>query len=323
MRLSTLLPFTVFALLASLSCKDDKKPTDTSTPPPDTATLENIWPNADSLSWTYRITQRTQLKLTMPVRTYSTGDSCPPAPTMVELQARMGSHAFGDSFTVSSGSYRLQFSGQGTTQSGMLGQNLTHEIIPDTAAFPSRRDTGSGSSFWSQLWVARPDLRPALKARGVQIGGPDAPLFLQGGIWEKNQEAIVKYGDLDSLVNWTYLRKNLAPGAQFTHQLAPRLADDLYLHALMLSTRTVDLGGGRTVSALGCLYMVDFGVATATDEHGHDLGHFRMFSYGTIYYATNLGPVLSEERGEVETGPVWTPGMIDATARLTDGGPAY
>ena len=322
MRLSALLPFAVLALLGALSCKDDKKPTDTNPPPPDPATLENIWPHADSLSWTYRITQRTQIELETPVRTYSMEDSCPPVPAMVELQARMASHAFGGSFTVSSGTYRLRFSGQGRTQTGVLGQNLTHELTPDTVAFASPRGAGFHSSFWSQLRVARPDLRPALRARGAETEGPDTPLFLHGGIWEKNQEAIVGYGDLDSLANWIYLKKDLAPGAQFTHQLIPGLADDVYLHGLVLPTRMVDLGGGRTVSALGCLYMVDFGVGMLTDEGGQELGYFRMFSYGTIYYATDLGPVLSEERGDVETGSVWTPGMIDATARLTDGGPA-
>ena len=149
-----------------------------------------------------------------------------------------------------------------------------------------------------QLLAVRPDFAPRLLAAHSELASLTptvAPVFLGGGVFEKTATHIGVYGDQNPLLAWKWLESNLAPGHEFTLQLVPQLADDIFLHARILGPRTVSVPSGTYENVVEVIYAVDYGIATLLDE-GEPVGYVRHFDYGTIAFSPAVGPILSKER---------------------------
>lgn len=289
------------------------------------ATLENVWPNEDGRAWTYRLDQRIWDRV--PDRVYATQDSVPPAPSLDEVVALLGNHPIGNNPVPDAGGYRMQFNGMKTTQSGAVAQNLETEVFPlaTTSARFQPIQVGPGSRFWRSLVHARPDLAPRIAALHPEIARlastavaaeVDPPLFLWGYAWEKTEEYIGAYGDVNTLLSWLYLEANLTPGHEFTIQLIPDLVDDVFLHARVLAERSVSTALGTYTHAIDVLYEVDYGVGEAFDDQFNVIGYTRSIGYGTITYAPGLGPVATYERSVANVGETIHPGYGDLNGTI-------
>lgn len=337
----TISMITMALVAVLLGCGDEEKgvgPPGENTPNP---TINNIWPNNDGTSWTYQLTQRTWTA-DFPETTYSDVDSVPPFPPMDEIEALLASHPTGDSIETDEGVYRLKFDGMITTESGVTAQNLTEATYTRTWMV---RPYPSQGSFYARLFAARPDLRERILAsapitsrieRGTEM--PLAllagelqvrpsplprellnlmfePVFLHGYAWRKTNAWIGQYGDVDTLLAWKFLEADLTLGHEFTHQLIPSLASDVFLHARVLRSFTLSTELGPFDKCLEVLYAVDYGISEASDIHGHT-SYYRVFDYGTIVYAPTVGPVYSYERRFVEPGDAFTLGLGDVTLSI-------
>jgi hypothetical protein len=228
------------------------------------------------------------------------------------------------------GIYRLQFDGMLTTMSGATGQNLveTFEAVPP--AKPARPASAArpNAAFLARLLRARPDLQDRIA--GAAPGASDSPmdtpqlllLFLDGGAWVKSDQWIGAYGDLDTLLAWKYLESDLSPGHEFSHQLVPKIASDVFLHGRVQRRLTWNTEVGTHENALECLYLIDYGVSTATDQDGLPIGFFRDIDYGAVVYAPEVGPVYCYERVLVTVGDTLGPGLGDARLQLVGTGVA-
>lgn len=107
---------------------------------------------------------------------------------------------------------------------------------------------------------------------------------------------------MDTALAWKYLAKDLTPGSEFLHRLVPSLAADVFLRGRILPRQTVQTLAGTFTDAVVCLYSVDYGISTATDDAGDATGYFRYYSYGSVTYADSVGPVGSYERRLVGLG---------------------
>jgi hypothetical protein len=158
-----------------------------------------------------------------------------------------------------------------------------------------------------------PAIRTASPSAAASV---NPPLFLFGYAWERTRQYIGSYGDLNTELAWKYLVSDLGPGSSFSMQLVPDLAEDVFLHARVLRGEKAVTDAGTFRHALRVLYLVDFGVSSATDTDGNVLGYFRFYSYGTIDYVPFVGPVASYERGLVQPGRPLDPGFFDQTIGL-------
>ena len=295
------------------------------------ALLQNIWPNDDGRSWTYRIDQRFWDR--PEPRLYSTPGEAPPAPSLSRVAALLLHHPIGANPIASAAGYRLQFNGMKTTLSGAVGQNLEATLF-DLAApvsvvpnrLPAPASPAPPAGFLHALSLARPDLAAKIAQRWPSSVRPsaardftdvDPPTFLFGYAWVKTREFIGSYGDLNTDIAWKYLVANLRPGSTFHMQLVPDLADDVFLHARVLPDRSAGMARVIRRGAVEVLYVIDFGASVATDVDGNVLGSSRMYSYGTITYVPYVGPVAGYERALVQAGRPLDPGVLDLTIRLT------
>lgn len=290
------------------------------------ASLRNIWPNEDGRAWTYHLLQRTWDF--HEIRIFPTLEDVPPLPTLDEVAALLGNHPIGNDPVTEEAGYRMQFRGLKTTMSGAVGQNLETEVFEwGQPSFPgANRSTVVSAGFWRALAQARPDLLPriaALRPEAARLAGQvgaasvDEPLFLFGYAWEKTREYIGSYGDLNTLLSWKYLEANLAPGHEFTMQLVPDLADDVFLHVRVLRERTATTDVGDHPRSIDVLYLVEFGTSEATDVDGNPIGYFRAYTYGTITYSPRIGPVATYERSLISVGEPLDPGYRELTGVLT------
>ena len=131
---------------------------------------------------------------------------------------------------------------------------------------------------------------------GAGCFGYDCPLLIHGGVWRKTDQWIAAYADLDTLPAWKYLEADLSRGHEFTHQLAPSLASDIFLHC-----RVVGEGRAKTEvcvfkRALDCIYLVDYGVYNLQGPGPDAQGYYRVFDYGRVLYVPGVGPVYAYER---------------------------
>jgi len=295
--------------------------------------LSNIWPNDDGRSWTYRIQQREWSESFIP-RLYPTADQVPPVPSLTDIAGLLRRHPIGENPVLSSAGYRMQFNGIKTTLSGAVGQNLETTILEEAGPVATSRivSAAAPAQLLHAISVARPDLAAKIAARwpsafrteSVATPGAAAvaalaiqsPTFLSGYAWEKTNEYIGSYGDLNTDLAWKYLVADLKPGSSFSMQLVPDLASDIFLHARVLRDRASITDAGAFRRALSVLYVVDFGVSAGTDADGNVTGYFRVYSYGTVDYVPGVGPVASYERALVSPGLPLDPGMYDQTIRL-------
>jgi len=267
-----------------------------------------------------------------PIRTYPTAAEVPSIPSFDDVAALLGNHPIGTDPVATSGGYRLKFNGTKTTLSGVTGQNLEASVF-DLGAGSARLRTDAAKvtetpGFIRALVRARPDLREKILTRWPDAtrlqSAPSSsgaaevymPLFLFGYVFEKTREYIGSYGDLNLDLSWKYLEANLQPGSEFSMQLVPDLADNVFLHVRVLREVTAETALGRLPRAIQVLYLVDYGVNEETDGYGNPTGFSRAFGYGAITYAPRVGPVASYERTFVGVGEPLHPGYGDQTISI-------
>jgi hypothetical protein len=315
------------ALLIGLTPACDKKTTR-----PVTVTspaLQTIWPNDDGRFWIYRITAREWDDPGGP-HFYGDPDSVPQVPPLWYLAQQLGTQPIGPNVVTDTASFQLKFEGQITTQSGVTAQHLTETVLRPAPgpATTLRGSLGPGisSGFLRDLARARPDLAPQIALLpGGRLALADtlitthATLFLFGYAWKRTTEWIGSYGDVDTLLAWKYLSRNLTPGSEFVQQLVPSLASNIFLRGRILNRQTIVTPAGTYRNAVVCLYSVDYGISTATDDQGNVVGYFRVYSYGTIAYVDGVGPVSSYERRMVGVGDS-SLGIFDENLVLTSHG---
>jgi hypothetical protein len=139
------------ACLLSCNDKDNPKcpvcPGDSSVEP----TLDNIWPNADSTAWTYAITQR-QWPDSMTAGLYANAEDVPPAPAIDEIRDSLWVQDVGDSVHTVLGTYRLQFLGRVTTESGAEAQFLSDVVYAEADGSSSPPPTRAARRPSSDTW---------------------------------------------------------------------------------------------------------------------------------------------------------------------------
>ena len=287
--------------------------------------LANSWPNDDGRYWVYEETTffwSDSLQLTV----YPNPGEVPSAPTLDEVVALLQEPLEGVPLGTAPGTYRLQFDGTMTTDSGAMGQNLRAWIddIPVAVAkgggvaSPGKSWEGGtvASGFLAQLRRARPDLAPkttpwpAVRADTFDVI-PTSPTLLGGGAWEKTEAHIGLYGVFDLDLAWKYLEADLRIGHEFTFQLIPSLASDVFLHTRVHASGSIETQNGVYDHGLEVVYLVDFGILEVLDPEGATIGYSRAFSIGSVVYVADVGPVWSEERnlyfvGTTPAGPVET-----------------
>lgn len=286
---------------------------------PDALTMSNCWPNDDGRQWTYATTYQSLEFTGIP---YTPLDQDVPGVTLADARRLLRMPVTPESGGAAAYQFQLRFDGMRTSQSGAVGQNLVETaILPGLGGAATVR-TDSRGGFLARLAEARPDLRARLAAAGV---APDpansapragrvplaSPNFIHGYVWEKTTAWIGTYGDIDQSLAWKFLESNLRVGHAFRHQLVPALASDVWLHASVERSVSVDVPGGRTVAnAIEVLYLVDYGESVATDQSGTPFGKFRQFDYGQVVYAPGVGPVSDLERRMAFAGESHTLGLV-------------
>jgi hypothetical protein len=214
--------------------------------------------------------------------------------------------------------WRFEFDGMITTESGAIGQRVITGIIDAVPA--SGRAAAPGSEFLRRLALARPDLRERIAKLAPEAPAARLvsfePVFLDGYAWAKTPVNIGGYGALDRNLSWLYLEARLRPGHAFILPLVPSIAHDVFLYGLMLPNRRVLTPAGE-FTAVTCLYLIDYGIAEATDTTGNPLGYWRTYEYGLVAYAPGVGPVFAYERRMLTTGAPEPVGWGDLTLRLS------
>lgn len=251
----------VVLLTSMASCGDD----DPSRPPFEfPATLQSLWPYEDGRGWNFDLT--TQVWEVPGDPLYESEEEVPPIPPWDELYERLQDGFEGSPDFIGSGNLNLYFDGEVAISPG------------DTV----------------------PRLRSIVQ---VASGNPKRPMQLGGGLWRRGDTAIESYSEEfpNSGSKWVYLTDELEPGDEFSHQLAPGLADDVWLRCRIWRHMKAELPGGARPNAVECIYLIDMGVQQATDEGGQSLGYLRSLRYGLIVYAENVGPVYCVEHWEEST----------------------
>ena len=178
---------------------------------------------------------------------------------------------------------------------------------------PTSSPAPQPGGFLARLYAARPDLRGAIRtayamAGPAEPGGgyavlpPWGPFLIHGGAWEKTSEYIGTYGDVDQLLAWKFLTSDLSPGTEFTHQLVPSLADNVYLHGRVERTLSWESGIGLHEKCIEVLYIIDYGIVLGTDVTGQPLDYARIVDGGRVVYAPTTGPVYLYEVSFIQPG---------------------
>ena len=303
-------------------------------------TIDNIWPNEDGRFWAYKVTVNMWDDGGNVCETlYDCEDDPPPLPSWRRIEDLLDAHDIPEDVTTSNAMYRIAFAGDTTSMSGVTAQNLRESLD-----IPGRQAASAGSRcrihpFVARLYMARPDLRRVIEDRfgldpqrdqGILCAENatlmmgclewECPLLIHGYVWEKTQDWIGTYGDLDTLLAWKFLDADLSTGHEFTHQLLPSLADDAFLHCKVTGRVKVETDYRGFPNALDCLYIIDYGSWTVTDAGGNPLGCCRTIDYGRVIYVPEVGPVYTYERMLVNPGEPSSIGIGERILTLTDTG---
>ena len=303
-------------VFAAFACDDETSP---GTP----ITLETIWPNENGRSWEYLWTSGVFEGATSPdtAAIYANENDVPPAPDISSILPLLDHPSTPDSVFVDTQTWGLQFQDSTTTLSGVTAQNLVS--FSDTPTPQNPAPKRAASPFLDYLLRARPDLRErVLGLTGVAAQAADSVdfelLLLHGGAWEKTTGWIGMYGDLDAELAWIYMDSTLTFGHRFTHQLIPSIVDDAFLHGLVRRTVTAETSAGTFERALEIVYVIDFGVAQASDpDTGDPIGYFRTINYGNVLFAPSVGPVAAYERVLISVGETLGDGIGEVSLDLT------
>jgi hypothetical protein len=254
-------------------------------------TLDNIWPNADQTEWTFYFRRITANE--WPQGWYPTPEDVPPLPTWDQVKVYLSESITADSLSWSEGTYRMWFDGERTTAAGVTAQNLLVDIA---AVGGTRADLpppgGPRAELARRLSLVRqrPDSRTELVEPIAQ------PLFIHGGAWKKTHYWIGTYDDESRDPAWKFLTNDLKPGSEFTHQLIPDLADNVFLHGRVDRRFDYVTGKGIIHNCLECYYLIDYGLSEVYTVEGQVLGFQRWFAYGRVVYAPEIGPLSCLER---------------------------
>lgn len=259
-------------------------------------TLDQWWPHADGLDWSYdgHYEEATQL--------------------------------VSDSYDFAAS---LTFAGTNSL-GGETVQNLVGSLgligLPRTDGRPA----GLGP-VESRLWLARADLQAQLAARAGRAVG-DWPLLLlhpaDSNIgFLADATSVGDWRDEIAARSWLYFSEPLTTGPNFTLQLVPDLATDVFLTGTISDTGATVQGPMSARSFDGCgivEYTIDYGEATQTDEQGTVLGTYRMVTTGWVAFSSGIGPVAMTEQTEVvaidcpacpfELGDVVSQGALELTS---------
>jgi hypothetical protein len=222
--------------------------------------LASLWPNADGTRWDY---------------TMSVVDIVTPR-----------------SWT---GPGHMRFEGTVQTAGGMAQILLAAHGDPD-----GKPGMGGADAVLAAVWRARPDLRPAIAARyGDYSTVADVwyPLLLHDGYFMKTADALQMWQPAWNHPSWTYATSNLAPGAEFTHQLIPEIADNVFLHGTVEAIdATIATPAATFVDAVRMVYEIDYGWAEEIDHNQLPTGRlFRSLTIGHVHFAPDTGPVEMHE----------------------------
>ena len=224
--------------------------------------LDTLWPNTDGTRWTYQI---------------SVTDAVFPAQSFVAEAT-------------------LQLSGAVMTAGGMAQVLLGAHPVPAGKAPAVALDP-----LLDRLWRARPDLRAAIAARVGRApnGGTTGwyPLLLHYGYFMKGAANIQMWQPDFDHPTWTYLTSNLLAGAQFTQQLIPELASDVFLHGTVEAVdASVQTEARLFDTAVRMGYVIDYGWSITDDDAGNPHGRVRSETRGHVHFVPGVGPVeLLEE----------------------------
>jgi len=231
-------------------------------------TMDRLWPNEDGRSWIYS-------------QTYQTFDI---VPQLLNNQIR------------------LLFDGPATAPNAIDAQYLRHELLsgPAVSSLLAGMDA---SPLMYQLWMARPDLRAgiveALAGGSCPENGPVGAhsVFLSGEFaWRKTASEVAAWRcNLADTRSWQWLVSDLTIGSEFTLQLVPDLASNVFLHGTVGAVEPATVPAGSFANCVRVDYVVDYGETECTDEEGNPTGTSTAETRGWIRYAPDEGPVESFE----------------------------
>lgn len=316
-----------FTTLGFPGCPED--PTISGDGNPNTLTMSNCWPNDDGRYWNYAAMMRyiePQELIYVPA-----GQQVPEVTTELAKQLLGKSIAFVPGVPTEY-HFGMQFQGRLTSDSGVEAQNLQETYSAPISGSAPTASSRFGRAFLERLAQARPDLRARLAAAGVTIA-PESdpfrpeglaylpPYFIHGYVWLKGPSWIGTYGDVDTILAWKFLESNIRSGHSFRHSLVPSLASNVWLLAEVDRRVQAVIPGGKTVNnAIEVIYVIDYGVAEATDKGGAPLGSYRTFDYGRVTYAPGVGPLVDLERRYASMGQNVTQGYAELRLDLLSTG---
>ncbi len=282
--------------------------------------LGTMWPNDDGRGWEYKYTWRTWSDT---CAGYGDVDDVPPAPSLDYVEGLLGKHAVGRDVSSRVGWYKMRFGGDSTTMSGVTAQALR-----DTAYLPG---IAAGlpavpNPAWALLESGLP---PRAGGPGAGSTGPSTealgevltprPVLIHGGVWEKTEDYIGTYGDIDTLLAWKFLEADLCAGSEFSFDIGGAVGGGLKAWCRVLGNTSVETEMGVFGNGLDCLYVVDLGVMVGTDGHGRSV-YRRYITYGNVVYVPDVGPVYSYERFYVCVGDTLSLGAGDMELSLISTG---
>lgn len=259
--------------------------------------MADIWPHADGSTWSYELDYSGRRDpATRPATVL---------PSMEDLRDQLmeplTSPDFGGLFL-----YDLSLDGLVTTQSGVTAQRVVEEVVAQdgtSAKTGAMIAEPAPRRLLRAIALFRPDLREAIaeelgaeKADFDTVPDAPAPYFIGGYAFAYEDSGYYSYGDLDRDHSWVYLEGELRAGHEFSLQLVPRLADDIWLHGRIWSVRNRSIDGRRYADVVECMYVVDMGLQTLTDEQGAPRGEYRPYLSAVTWFVPGIGPVAGRER---------------------------
>ncbi|HTO92512.1 MAG TPA: hypothetical protein VMJ70_15380 [Candidatus Sulfotelmatobacter sp.] len=229
-------------------------------------TMDSLWPSDNGNSWSYS--------------QHFESTEQPPSDSRTRL--------FFDGTTVAPDAIAAQYLRQ-EMLSGMVLASALESMVPDP--------------FLRQVWIARPDLRAKIAQAMADAPCPEnAPVgahtvLLNGEFaFRKTPDEIAAWRcNLANTRSWQWLVSDLTLGHEFTLQLIPDLADDVFLHGTIAAIEPVTVPAGTFSGCVRVDYLIDYGLSQCTDASGNVAGTSRSETRGSVDYAPDVGPVRCTE----------------------------
>jgi hypothetical protein len=142
------------------------------------------------------------------------------------------------------------------------------------------------------------------------------PSLIHDGYFMKGAESIQMWQPDWDHPTWTYVTSALSVGAEFTHQLVPELADDIFLHGTVSSIDdAVTTPAGNFTGAVRMTYVIDYGISEVVNESAELLARVHSETNGTVHFVPGIGPV---DLHEVYTGLASVECLVADCSSLSD-----